>query len=257
MRLNRIVVALLVASAIAAGCGSSSKSSSSGKPSGNLNVFAAASLTGALTAEQAAFQQANPGLHIANDFAGTQQLVTQIQQGAPADVFASADQAHMQTLVDAGLVETPQVFAKNKLEIAVEPGNPKHIRTLADLEKPGVTLVLADPSVPVGKYTLQAFQNAKLPPPKPKSLELDVKSTLAKLTDGEADAVVVYVTDVQAAGDKVQGVEIPAAQNVTATYPIAVVKASKNQAAALAYVNDVLNGAGQQILRSQGFRPPS
>jgi molybdate transport system substrate-binding protein len=257
MRRNRVLTSVVIAAVVAAGCGSSGKSSSSSKPSGNLNVFAAASLTGALNAERAALQQANPGLHITNDFAGTQQLVSQIQQGAPADVFASADQAHMQTLVDVGLVNTPQVFAKNKLEIAVAPGNPKHITGLADLEKPGVTLVLADPSVPAGKYALQAFEKAKLPAPKPKSLELDVKSALAKLTEGEADAVVVYVTDVKAAGDKVQGVEIPAAQNVTATYPIAVVKSSKNQAAAQAYVNDVLNGGGRQTLRSQGFLPPS
>jgi molybdate transport system substrate-binding protein len=257
MRMHRVLVSIVVAATIAAGCGSSSKSSSSSKPSGNLNVFAAASLTGALTAEKSALESANSGLHITNDFAGTQQLVEQIQQGAPADVIASADQAHMQTLVDAGLVNTPTVFAKNKLEIAVAPGNPKHITSLADLEKPGVTLVLADSSVPAGKYALQAFQNAKLPAPKPKSLELDVKSTLAKLTEGEADAVVVYVTDVQAAGDKVQGVEIPAAQNVTATYPIAVVKSSKNQSAAQAYVNDVVSGGGQQTLRSQGFLPPS
>jgi molybdate transport system substrate-binding protein len=259
MRSYRVITALFITAAIAAGCGSSSKgsSSSSSKPTGNLNVLAAASLTSAFTNEKSSLEAAHPGLHITNDFAGTQQLVEQLQQGAPADVFASADQAHMQTLVDAGLVNAPQVFAKNKLEIAVAPGNPKHITGLADLEKPGVVLVLADPSVPAGKYAAQAFQQAGLPAPKPKSLELDVKSTLAKLTQGEADAVVVYVTDVQAAGDKVQGVEIPANQNVIATYPIAVVKASKNQAAAQAFVNDVLSGGGQQTLRSQGFLPPN
>ena len=198
-----------------------------------------------------------PDLSLTYNFAGTQQLVQQIQSGAPADVIASADEKNMQTLIDAGLVETPKVFAKNKLEIAVAPDNPKHIQSLADVEKSGVVLVLADPSVPAGKYALQAFDNAGLPAPKPKSLELDVKATLAKLTSGEADAVVVYVTDVKAAGDKVQGVEIPADQNVIATYPIAALKDSKHLAAAEAFVNEIAGGGGRQVLAARGFLPPN
>jgi molybdate transport system substrate-binding protein len=224
---------------------------------GALNVFAAASLTDAFNAIKSNLEAAHPGLSITNDFAGTQQLVQQIQQGAPADVIASADEKNMQTLVNAGLVETPQTFAHNKLEIAVAPGNPKNIKTLADLEKPGVVLVLADKTVPAGKYARQAFTNAGLPAPKPSSNELDVKSTLAKLTEGEADAVVVYQTDVQAAGDKVQGIPIPANQNVTATYPIAALKSSKNLAAAEAFVNEIATGSGQQVLQQKGFLPPS
>ncbi len=258
VRLILIVVAVLVA---LTGCGSSSKSSSSSdsgsKLSGDLNVFAASSLTNAFTDEQAALKTSAPDLALTYNFAGTQQLVQQIQSGAPADVIASADQKNMQTLIDAGLVETPKVFAKNKLQIAVAPGNPKHIQSLSDLEKSGVVLVLADPSVPAGKYALQAFDNAGLPAPKPKSLELDVKATLAKLTSGEADAVVVYVTDVKAAGDKVQGVEIPANQNVTATYPIAALKDSKHLAAAEAFVNEIASGGGQQVLATRGFLPPT
>jgi molybdate transport system substrate-binding protein len=250
---------------LAAGCGSSSKPASStsstasaaSKLSASLNVFAAASLTAAFNAEKAALATADPGLSLTYDFAGSQALVTQIQQGAPADVFASADQKNMQKLVSAGLVLAPKTFARNLLEIAVAPGNPKHVTSLADLEKPGVTLVLADVSVPAGKYARQAFQRAGLPEPKPVSNELDVKSTLAKLTLGEADAVVVYVTDVKAAGSKVTGVEIPAAQNVVATYPIAAVKASKNLAAAEAFVDEIVSGTGQQALRSAGFLPPS
>ncbi len=125
----------------------------------------------------------------------------------------------MQKLVDAGLVDAPKTFARNKLEIAVAPGNPKHITGLADLEKPGVTLVLEDPSVPAGNYARQAFQKAGLPAPNPASNELDVKSALTKLTSGDADAVIVYVTDVKAAGSKAEGVTIPDSQNVIATLP--------------------------------------
>ena len=142
------------------------------------------------------------------------------------------------------------------MEIAVAPGNPKHITGLADLEKPGVTLVLADTSVPAGKYARQAFQKAGLPAPKPVSNELDVKSTLSKLTLGEADAVVVYVSDVKSAGDKVLGVEIPTSQNIVATYPIATLKASKHLPAAEAFVDEIVSGSGQQALQAKGFLPP-
>jgi molybdate transport system substrate-binding protein len=163
----------------------------------------------------------------------------------------------MQKLVSAGLVEPPKTFARNTLEIAVASGNPKHITGLADLEKPGVTLVLEDPSVPAGNYARQAFQKAGLPAPKPASNQLDVKSTLAQLTSGDADAVVVYVTDVMAAGSKVTGVPIPSSQNVIATYPIAALKASKNLSAAEAFVDEIVSGSGQQALRARGFLPPS
>ncbi len=263
--MSRPRIALLVASVafVASACGSSSKPASSSttttKPllSGSLNVFAAASLTGAFDDEKQKLAASDHGLSLTYNFAGSQALVTQIQQGAPADVFASADEKNMQKLVDAGLVEAPKRFARNKLEIAVAPGNPKHVTGLADLERPGVTLVLADASVPAGKYARQAFQKAGLPAPKPVSNELDVKSALSKLTLGEADAVVVYVTDVKAAGSKVAGVVIPDGQNVVAIYPIAVVKASKNLQAAEAFVDEIVSGTGQQALQARGFLPPS
>jgi molybdate transport system substrate-binding protein len=247
---------LVLLSFLAAACGSSSKDASGGV-SGDLNVSAAASLTAAFTEAGEALEAANDGLKITNNFAGSQALVTQIEEGAPADVFASADEKNMQTLVDKDLVETPTVFAKNRLQIAVAPGNPKGITTLADLEKDGVILVLADEAVPAGKYARQAFKNAGLPAPEPKSNELDVKSTMAKLTSGEADAAVVYVTDVTAAGDKVEGVDIPYDQNVIAVYPIAVVKASKNKQAAQAYVDAIVKGSGQAKLKEKGFLPPA
>jgi molybdate transport system substrate-binding protein len=261
------VLAAVVFVLSASACGSSSKPSGSstsstsapaaGKLSGSLNVFAASSLTKAFNSEKTNLAATNSALSLTYNFAGSQALVTQIQQGAPADVFASADTANMQKLVDAGLVETPKTFARNLLEIAVAPGNPKHIATLADLEKPGVTLVLADATVPAGKYARQAFTKAGLPAPKPVSNELDVKSTLAKLTLGEADAVVVYVSDVKAGGDKVTGITIPADQNTLATYPIAALKASKNLAAAEAFVDEIVSGSGQQVIQAAGFMPPS
>ena len=264
-RIRRAAAALaLVLPATA--CGSSSKpgappSSTLTAPAsrrrGSLHVFAAASLTSAFSNVASTLERTYPGLSITFDFAGSQALVTQIEQGAPADVFASADQTNMQKLVSAGLVEAPKVFARNLLEIAVAPGNPKHITGLADLERPGVTLVLADASVPAGKYAREAFAEAGLPAPKPVSNELDVKSTISKLTLGEADAVVVYVTDVKAAGAKVEGVGIPAAQNVVATYPIAAVKASKNLAAAEAFVDEIATGTGRRALQAAGFLPPS
>jgi molybdate transport system substrate-binding protein len=243
---------------VAAACGSDSKTATpASKLTGALDVFAASSLSKAFNTVKTNLEKDNSGLNVTYDFAGSQALVTQIQQGAPADVFASADPSNMQKLVDAGLVETPETFAHNLLEIAVAPGNPKQITSLADLEKPGITLVLADTSVPAGKYARQAFTKAGLPAPEPASNELDVKSTLAKLILGEADAVVVYVSDVKGAGDKVMGITIPDDQNVLATYPIAAVKASKNLAAAEAFVDEIATGSGRQVLADAGFMPPS
>ncbi|MCU1462006.1 MAG: modA [Acidimicrobiales bacterium] len=224
-----------------AACGSAASGAS-----GPVTVFAAASLTdvfGALPKSD---------VRPTFDFAGSQALVTQIQQGAPADVFASADQKSMQKLVDAGLVEAPKVFARNALEIAVAPGNPKHVSGLADLARRDIVVVLADSSVPAGNYAHQALATAGVTV-HPKSLELDVKSTLAKVTSGEADAAIVYATDVKAAGAKASGVEIPTAQNVIATYPIAVVKATRHHAAAQAFVDAVRSSSGQRALADRGF----
>src|ERR1700730_17904488 len=202
--LRRLAVVAMLPIALAA-C-SSSKSSSSVTPttdaaaatseattttttsapalSGSLNVFAAASLTGAFNSAKATLSSANPGLSLMFDFAGSNTLVTQIEQGAPADVFASADQKNMTKLVTAGLVETPVVFAKNKLEIAVAPGNPKHITSLADLAKPGISVVLEAPGVPAGDYNrkVEASLGIRITP---KSLEPDVKTAITQVTRGE------------------------------------------------------------------------
>lgn len=268
--MKRLFVAAGVAGVLLSACSSSSNSSSSSSSSsaaaastttaapitGSINVFAAASLTGAFTTAKTTLTTANPGLALTYNFAGSNALVTQIQNGAPADVFASADTKNMQKLVTAGLVESPVTFAKNKLEIAVAPGNPKGITGLADLAKPGVTVVLEAQGVPAGDYTRQVLA-AKTISVTPKSLETDVKSALAKVTSGEADATVVYVTDVTAAGAKAQGVTIPDADQPSITYPIAVVKATKNHAAAQAFVDSAVSGDLQKALEAAGFVAPS
>jgi molybdate transport system substrate-binding protein len=259
---RRLLVALVVAllsAAAACGGGSattpSTQATTSPKLTGSLTVLAAASLTGAFNTIKSQLQTSNPGLSIANSFAGSQQLVAQIQQGAPADVVATADTDTMNTLVKGSLVATPTVFARNLLEIAVAPGNPKGVKALSDLGNPALKVVLADPSVPAGKFARQALAKAGVTV-NPVSNELDVKSVLQKVALGEADAGIVYVTDVKAAGNTVTGVAIAPADNVIATYPIAMVKATKNAGAAQAYINDVVSGPGQQVLRSQGFLSP-
>jgi molybdate transport system substrate-binding protein len=256
----RLVAALSVALVLAA-CGNDNAASSSitTSPSpltGTLSVFAAASLTEAFSDEQAALVHRHPGLHRTYNFAGSQALVQQITQGASADVFASADEKNMQKLVDAGLVETPRVFARNKLEILVASGNPKHITGLGDLARSDLIVVLADPSVPAGAYSQRALSKAGVAA-KPKSLELDVKAAAAKVISGEADAAIVYVTDVTAAATRATGVPIPDEQNAIATYPIAVVRAAKNHAAAVAFVAELLSGSGQRVLTARGFLPAS
>ena len=220
--------------------------------SGSITVFAAASLTESFNGERATLKSEAPDLDITFSFAGSGALVTQVQGGAPADVIATADTSSMQKLVDAGLVEAPTIFARNKLEILVAPGNPLRIKSLPDLARDDIKLVLGDENVPAGKYAAQALTGAGVTV-HPVSKEPDVKSAVAKVTSGEADATVVYVSDVKATGSKGDGVEIPDAQNIVAEYPIAVVKATRNAAGAQAFVDAIVRGGGQQALEAHGF----
>jgi len=191
-------------------------------------------------------------LHTTFNYAGSQTLASQIAQGAQADVFASADTAHMRTLQGAGLLAgLPRVFAHNRLEIAVERGNPKRIHSLADLAQPGLVIVLADPSVPAGKYAQQALAKAGVNV-KPASLELEVTAVLTKVALGEADAGIVYVSDIVTSGN-VDGIAIPDAQNVIADYPIARLDAAQNKSGADAFITYVLSSQGQAILVGAGF----
>lgn len=211
-----------------------------------LTVFAASSLTSAFTAEGAAYEKAHPGSRVTFSFAGSQTLVAQLKQGAPADVLATADTA---TMTASGLSGS-RVFARNRLVILTAPGNPKRITTLADLARPGVRVVLAGPTVPVGKAAGAALQAAGVTV-HPVSLEADVKGVVTKVRLGEADAGIAYVTDLSAAKGAVAGTDLPGVSN---RYPIAVAKPG---AEATAFVAFVLSADGEAILRSYGFLPPA
>jgi molybdate transport system substrate-binding protein len=245
-----------VFAALLSACGSGGAPSTTAL-SGTAQVFAAASLTDSFKALGTAFQTAHSGTTIQFNFAGTPTLVTQIEQGANADVFASADTTNMDKLKADGFTSgTSQVFAHNKLEIVVAAGNPKGITGLADLAKPGVIYITEGATVPAGKYALQILASAGVKVT-PKSLETDVKSVVSKIELGEADAGIVYTTDVKAAGAKVTGVPIPDSVNVIATYPIVAVKGAKNSALANAFIAYVLSADGQATLQSFGFLPAS
>jgi molybdate transport system substrate-binding protein len=248
---------LVVAAAFLAACGSSpgtaSTSPSAAPLSGTISVFAAASLTASFNALGASFQTANPGVTVKSNYAGTPTLVTQIEQGAPADVFASADTTNMDKLTADGFTTgSSAVFAHNQLEIAVAPGNPKGITGLSDLAKPGLIYISEAATVPAGKYSLQALASAGVSVT-PKSLETSVTAVISKIELGEADAGIVYTTDVSAAGTKVSGVQIPAANNVIATYPIVAVKGTTNAVVADAFIAYVLSTKGQSTLTTFGF----
>lgn len=253
---RRICVLVSALTVLVGACGSSggTAASSPSSLSGTISVFAAASLTNSFFALGKSFQQAHPSVAILTNFAGTPTLVTQIEQGAQADVFASADTTNMAKLTTDGLTTgSSPIFAHNKLEIVVAPGNPKGITGLADLAKPGLIYITEGPSVPAGKYALQALAMAGVKVT-PKSLETAVTGVISKIELGEADAGIVYTTDVQAAGTKVQGVPIPDAQNVIATYPISAVKGSKNLDVANAFIAYILSDAGQTTLATFGFQ---
>jgi molybdate transport system substrate-binding protein len=238
--------------ALLAGCGSGGSPSNTSLR-GTVSVFAAASLTDSFKALGTAFQTAHSGSTVQFNFAGTPTLVTQIEQGASADVFASADTANLDKLKADGFTSgSSQVFARNKLEIVVAAGNPTHITGLADLAKPGVIYITEAQTVPAGKYALQILASAGVKVT-PKSLETDVKSVVSKIELGEADAGIVYFTDVKAAGSKVTGVPIPDLVNVIATYPIVTVRGSTSSNLANAFIAYVLSAEGQATLQSFGF----
>ena len=218
-----------------------------------VTVFAAASLTAAFKTIGKDFEAANVGTKVEFNFAGSSTLARQILEGAPADVFASADEGNMDKV--RAQVASPQIFASNRLAIIVAKGNPKKVESVADLGKQGLTVSLAAPVVPVGRYAREAFGKAGVAVPASSS-EVDVKAVATRVAMGEADAGIVYTTDVAAGGDKVEGVTIPDAQNVRAKYAIATVKASKNDMGALAFVRFVLSPEGRKVLTAAGFLAP-
>jgi molybdate transport system substrate-binding protein len=263
-RAGVLVLVLVSAFALLAGCSSgSSDTSTSPDPSttgsnvtGTVTVFAAASLNDAFTEVAEAFEAAHPDADVTLNFGASSALAQQIVEGAPADVFASADEANMAKAVDADAVSgRPEPFATNSLRIIVAPGNPEGITGLADLSRSGLIYVTAGPEVPIGRYAAQALEEAGVSV-SPRSLETDVKAVVTKVTSGEADAGIVYATDVTAAGDRAEGVDIPSSVNVAATYPLAVTTEARNPAGAEAWVDFVLGGRGQDILASYGFGAP-
>lgn len=225
-------------------------------PEGPLTVFAAASLTESFTALAEAFTEEHPDVSVTTNFAASSELVTQITQGAPADVYAAADEANMRRLVDADEADgEPVPFATNRLQIIVEAGNPLGIERLDDLADPDLVFVTAAPEVPIGRYASEVLDAAGVTVT-PRSLEENVRGVVGKVVLGEADAGIVYATDVLAAGDRAAGVDIPDELGVVARYPIAVTAASANPVTARAFVDFVTSDAGQSILAELGFGPP-
>lgn len=259
--LRRAVVAGALVTLLAA-CGASATVSdrTDGAPgddiAGDVLVFAAASLTDAFTEIGEIVERQHPQVTVTFNLAGSQQLATQIIEGAPADVFASADRAQMAAVVDAGGVAgTPLAFARNRLAIAVEEGNPSNVSSLRDLQRDDVTVVLAAEEVPAGRYTRDALDRAGVTL-SPVPLETDVRAVLTKVALGEVDAGVVYSSDLAGAEGAVDGVAIPDEHNVTATYLIATLASSGNPAAARAFVDVVRSDAGRTALERAGFGAP-
>jgi molybdate transport system substrate-binding protein len=222
---------------------------------GNLTVLAAASLTESFNEIGKAFEALHPGTKVIFSYDASSALATQANSGAPADVFASADQANMKKVTDAGNARDPRVFAHNRLAILVKKGNPKKVASLKDLDKSGVTFVLCAVEVPCGKYGAQALAKVGVKA-QPKSLEQNVKAVVTKVATGQVDAGIGYVTDGKAAASQVDTVEIPAELNVVAEYPIAVLKQSTNPNLAYAFVDYVLGPDAGAILAKYAFTGP-
>jgi molybdate transport system substrate-binding protein len=244
--------AVLIAAAALAGCGSDTGA----QGNRTLTVLAAASLTGSFGALERRFEADHPGIDVTISFQGSSALAQQIVNGARADVFASADEDNMSKVVDAGLAAgVPEVFATNRLTIAVAPGNPDRIASFADLARDGVVVVVCAPQVPCGAAT-QKVAKATGITLAPVSEEQDVKSVLNKVRAGEADAGLVYLTDVRSAGDTVTGVDFPESARAVNRYPIAALTEAPQAELARAFVELVRGETGRQELTEAGFGLP-
>jgi molybdate transport system substrate-binding protein len=285
--MKRFALAILLVAALLAACGSvstpvpatstpqvepavpptgTSQPSATPQPR-TLTVFAASSLTQAFTEMGKDFEAANPGMTVTFNFTGSQTLRTQLEQGAIADVFASANQTEMNTLVTDNLVaaNSSQLFLTNSLLVILPANNPANVQTLQDLARPGIKLVLGDTTVPAGKYARQILSNLEKDPAFASNFstqvlanlvsnETDVKQVVAKVQLGEADAGIVYVSDVVAAPD-LKTIEIPTVDNVIAKYPIAVLNNAPQPGLAANFIAYVLSSDGQAVLKKWGFIP--
>ncbi len=249
--------ALMATLVLISGCGSGTDSpSASSAAGGKLMVFAAASLKGTFTDIGQQFTSGHPGVSVEFNFAGSSDLVTQLTQGAPGDVFASADTKNMDKAATANLLAgDPVNFASNTLTIAVAPGNPLQIKSFGDLAKSGTTVVVCAPQVPCGSAT-KKVEDAAGVQLTPVSEESSVTDVLNKITTGQADAGLVYVTDALSAGDKVTAVPFPESSGAVNTYPIAVLRQSENATLAQSFVDFVKGEAGQKVLAAAGFTKP-
>jgi molybdate transport system substrate-binding protein len=246
--LKRLLAAVTALLAVATGCGGPDTSTT-------LTVLAASSLTDVFGELGKAYGMSHKNVKIQLSFAGSQELGAQVKEGAPADVLATADETTMNRLDTKLERPTRRVIAYNSLTIAVAPGNPQNIRGLADLARPGLRVVLAADSVPVGRYSRQALAKAGVTVT-PKSEEIDVRTVLTRVRTGEADAGIVYITDLRSAGRAASSVPIPAAQNVTASYPAVVIKDSEHKDASAAFVSWLGSAAAKATLNEYGFSTP-
>ncbi|MET9759901.1 molybdate ABC transporter substrate-binding protein [Streptomyces sp. NPDC006372] len=249
-------VAVLALGACSSSAEPGSSASASGKLSGTVTVFAAASLKESFTTLGKEFEKQHPGTKVTFSFGGSDSLAAGITGGAPADVFASASPKTMKIVTDAGDASgTPATFVRNQLEIATLPGNPDEVDSLKDLTGSGLKVVLCDKEVPCGAAAQKALDASKLKLT-PVSYEQDVKAALTKVELKEADAAVVYKTDVKSAGDKVEGVEFPESADAVNDYPIALLKDAQNPEAAKAFMALVRSAEGQKVLTGAGFLKP-
>ena len=261
--------AVLAVGLVLAGCGAGSGGAggdgdgrqpsagptSVGPLSGALTVLAASSLSESFAELGRRFEADHPGLTVSLNLAASSSLSRQLVEGAPGDVLATADDVSMQRAVEAGAVGSPTAFARNRLEIVTRPGNPERIAGLADLSRPGLLVVRCAQEVPCGRLATEALAKAGVTVVAASSEE-NVKAALSRVSLGEADAGIVYVTDVLAAGDDVvAGVPIPDVHNVVATYPLAISTSAANPAAARAWVDFVLAPSGREVLSKFGFAP--
>lgn len=254
-RIGALFVAALAVPMLAACGGGPPESAGSSTPSNTITVAAAASLTEAFTQIGQEFEATKPGTTVIFSFGSSATLATQIEEGAPVDVFAAANPATMKTVTDVGAAEPPTNFVSNVLQIAVPKGNPGGIRGLKDFADKTKKIALCAPQVPCGAAAVKVFSAAKITPA-PDTLEQDVKATLQKVSANEVDAALVYRTDVIAAKDTVDGLEFPEARQAVNVYPIAVLKGSMSAAAAQQFVDYVLSADGQAVLRRAGFGKP-
>ncbi|WP_104083233.1 molybdate ABC transporter substrate-binding protein [Cryobacterium sp. Y11] len=264
-RLPQTLAVLAAVAVVLTGCAPSNSAdagaTNAGAPTASglepqtLSVYAAASLSGPFDELATLLEQQNPALDVQISYDGSSTLATQIAAGAPADVFASADQKNLQPLADSGLVGPGRLFAGNTLRIAVAPGNPLQIEALKDLTRPGVITVLCAVLVPCGAASATLLANAGVTLT-PASEEQNVTAVVTKIAGGEADAGLVYATDVAANPGRIEGVTPAGADAVVGHYPISVVADSEHAAAAQAFVDLVLSPAGQSVLAAHGFLAP-